>query len=132
MLAAVNMGAKGDALIADIPQSSQTEYLIAPAISDYRPIPAHKSMESAHSFDDIYPRPQVEVIGISHYYRYVQALQFLGGHRLHRTLTAHRRKHGGGNYPVRRNQLASPGVTIGTILYGAEYACIAYGSLLLS
>jgi hypothetical protein len=72
------------------------------------------------------------MIGISHYYLYVQALQFIRGHRFHSSLTAHRRKYGGGDQPVRRNQLASPGVTMGTTLYQTKDIFVAYGSIPLS
>lgn len=89
MLAPVNVRAEGNPFVTEFPQRGQAKYLIAPAVGNQGSVPGHKLMEPTHCLNDTYSRPQIDMIGISHYHGYVEALQFFRGQRFNCSLAAY-------------------------------------------
>jgi len=63
--AAVQMGAKAHALVADLAQLAQAEDLKAAGIGEHGARPADELVQPAHAADRLVARTQVEVIGVA-------------------------------------------------------------------
>ena len=105
MLAAVDMRAEGDAVIGDLAQPGQAEDLIAAAVGQYRPVPAHVPMQPSQVFDGIYTRPQVKMIGVAQDYGYAYVFKLFRDQGLDRALAGYGKE-------SRRRHRAVPGIKL--------------------
>ena len=60
----VQMAGKGDALLADLPQTRQRKHLKAAGIREDRTVPAHELVEAAHGAHHVVAGAQVQVVGV--------------------------------------------------------------------
>ena len=62
--AAVDVRAELDARIRDLAQRREAEDLIAAAVGEDRPVPAHEAVQAAELADELRARPQGQVVGV--------------------------------------------------------------------
>ena len=65
MCAAIKMRLKSHTIVTDVPQRAEAEHLKPSAVGQYRPIPCHKTMETAQLSDGLMSGPQKEVVRIA-------------------------------------------------------------------
>ena len=63
--AAVDVGLEGDAFVSDAAQRTHAESLVAAAVGQDRPVPAHEIVQAAGVMDALDTGPQIEVIGVA-------------------------------------------------------------------
>src|SRR5215467_9723342 len=83
MRRSIQMRAKRDSLLGDLPQLIQTEDLKSPRIGQNGPRPAHEAMQSSQLPNLINPRPKIEVISVPEENLNVQFFEQILGHALY-------------------------------------------------
>ena len=79
-------------LFGNFSSFGKTKYLKPAGVGQDWPGPIHKLMQATLLFDDLRPRSQHQVKGISQNYLAAEFPQFLGGHRLDGAIGPHRHK----------------------------------------
>src|SRR5947208_2229960 len=65
MRRAVQMGTEGNTFFRDFAEVAQAEYLEAAGVSQKRPLPTHKFVQTAQTAHQFVPWPQIEMVGIA-------------------------------------------------------------------
>jgi len=114
------MRAEHGLLLADLRHLCQAEQLKAPAIGEGLGRPNHEFMQTAQFGDQPFARPQREVVRIAENHLRTGGPQHVDRHSFYRALRAdrHERRHFDG--PVRRDERASPGRTMGVAMQNVE------------
>ncbi len=89
-LVPVDRRAEGHALLGNLAQGTQAEYLEAAGIGQDRAVPVHEIVQRAVLADDSGAGPQHQVKGVAENDFGAGGAQFLGRHRLDRAIGAHR------------------------------------------
>ena len=61
----VQVGAERHPLLGDLAHGRQAQHLVAAAVGQDRPVPAHERVQPAHVPDQLLPRAHVQVVGIA-------------------------------------------------------------------
>ena len=103
------MAGKLHPFFADTPSVGQRKNLVASAIGEEGPLPLHERMQPPRFFEQIRPRPQVQVVGIAQDNPGPYAvLEFIAAQTFDRTQGPNGHEEGGLDHTVRRLQEASP------------------------
>src|SRR5262249_27606656 len=95
MVGTIEMRLKANPLLRQFAHCSQAEDLVAPAVRQNRPVPAHEAMQPAQLANQLRARTEIEMIGITKENLATHFFQISGQHRLDRPLSPHRHKSGG-------------------------------------
>ena len=105
----VKMGLERDSLFSDLSQFVEAENLIASAVGKDRVGPVHEFMQSAQRADQVVPRPEIEVVGITKDNLCPKGLQVFRGQCFYSCLGSHRHEAGGFYLPTGCGQNTQPG-----------------------
>jgi len=61
----IQMRLERDPVFRDVPETGQTQHLVAAAVRQDGPVPSHEPVQAAERLDDLVSGPQVEVIGVA-------------------------------------------------------------------
>lgn len=116
------MIAKPDAVRSDAAKFGEREHLVAAAVGEDGPLPAHEAVEPAEELDDLQAGTEIEMIRVSENDRGPQFLaQLVGRNRFDRTLRAHRHECRRLDDASRSGELASSGLRLGICLEDAKH-----------
>jgi hypothetical protein len=108
MIGAVQMGLKLYAIGFNLAQFTETEYLEATAVGQYRTIPGHKFMQTTHGGNQIITGTQIQMVRVAQENPYVIFPEILRRQRFHRSLRTYRHKNGCFYCTMRRFQFPGP------------------------
>ncbi len=69
-----------DALLSNLAELCEGEYLKAAAIGEDRTVPRHEMMEPSEAGNELFSGPYMEVVGIAENNLRAEPTKFLGGH----------------------------------------------------
>ena len=115
MLAAVNMRPERDAFLRNFAETGETENLETAAIGQNGAVPIHKLMQAAHFPDNIYSRPEVEVVVIGQDHTDIDLFKLAGSNGFNGGLAADRHKDGGFHRAVGSDQPTQTGAAVGRV-----------------
>jgi len=117
MAGAIYMGTEMDAIIIYLAQSLEAEDLITSTVCQQTPLPIHESMQAAGSGDQIFSRPEMEVIGIGQDDSRSHSVQLIRSKGFDGSLSAHRHEYGRSKNAMGSGNLTKPGSTATGFLY---------------
>ncbi len=110
---AVDMGAEGHRVLADLAQIGQRHHLEAAGIRQHRAVPAGEFLQAAEGGDALRRRPQHQVIGIAERDIGAGGAQVAPVHAFHGAGRADRHEGGRAHHAMRRGQAAGAGAPVG-------------------
>ena len=115
-LRAVEVRAKGDALVGKLAQLGQAEDLEAPAVGEDGAVPVHEAGKAAAFPDELGPGPKVQVVDVAQDDAGLDYLpQVARQDSLYRSLRADGHEGGRGNLPARQAEGAGAGLGFGVV-----------------
>ena len=114
---AVNMTGELDAVIADTVQCTERKHLVAAAVGQNRPVPAHQPVQIAERFDHVRSRPQQHVVRIGQHDLRPGFGQLPRRNPFHAAACAHRHKYRCLDRSMRRQQTPAPGLALWILFY---------------
>lgn len=109
MCRSIQVRAKRHALVGDLAQIVEAENLKAARVGEYRPIPRHEPVQSAHLPNRLDPRPQIKMVSIGQKNLHTQLFQYILRNALDRAERSDRHKHRRLNLSMRSDELARAG-----------------------